>query len=33
MVNYKDILYIFGGSNGVATLNDFWRFSLVNKKW
>jgi hypothetical protein len=33
MVAYKDALYIFGGSNGEVTLNDFWKFSLSNKKW
>lgn len=33
MVGHSDFVYIFGGSNGVFTLNDFWRFSLKNKQW
>lgn len=33
MVGYEGNLYIFGGSNGVNTLDDFWKFSLSTKKW
>ena len=33
MVGYKDSLYVFGGSNGEITLNDFWKFSFTTKKW
>ncbi len=33
MVGYDQCLYVFGGSNGVYTLNDFWKFSLTNKQW
>jgi N-acetylneuraminic acid mutarotase len=33
MVGYSKDLYIFGGSNGVNTLNDFWKFSLSTKQW
>jgi hypothetical protein len=33
MVGNDKNLYIFGGSNGVNTLNDFWKFSLQSKQW
>jgi hypothetical protein len=33
MVEYNDSLLIFGGTNGVQTLNDMWSFSLKNKTW
>jgi len=33
MVDYDKSLYIFGGSNGIYTLNDFWKFSLQSKQW
>lgn len=33
MVEYKGNLLIFGGTNGVKTLNDMWNFNLTSKKW
>ncbi len=33
MVVDNDNLIIFGGTNGQNTLNDFWKFSLTQKKW
>lgn len=33
MVEYNQSLLIFGGTNGVKTLNDMWSFSLQEKKW
>jgi hypothetical protein len=33
MVEYKGNLLIFGGTNGVKTLNDMWTFNLASKKW
>ena len=33
MVADGENLYIFGGTNGNHTLNDFWKFSLTSKKW
>lgn len=33
MVVEGDYLYVFGGTNGQNTLNDFWKFSLSSKRW
>jgi hypothetical protein len=33
MVGHEDALYVFGGTNGIHTLNDFWKFSLKSKTW
>lgn len=33
MVAYKDLLWIFGGSNGSKTLNDFWKFDVKLGQW
>lgn len=33
MVADGGYLYIFGGTNGEHTLNDFWKFHLTSKKW
>lgn len=29
----KDYLYIYAGLNEVSTLDDMWKFSLIDKKW
>lgn len=33
MVAEGGYLYVFGGTNGQNTLNDFWKFSLSSKRW
>jgi hypothetical protein len=33
MVENNGNLIIFGGTNGVKTLNDMWQFDLKVKKW
>ena len=33
MIANNGSLYIFGGTNGQNTLNDFWKFSLSKKQW
>lgn len=33
MVEFDGALWIFGGTNGVKTLNDQWKFDLTTKKW
>ena len=33
MVSESDCLYIFGGSNGEHTMDDFWKFSLNKRSW
>ncbi len=33
MVIHAGSIWLFGGSNGKVTLNDFWRFDFKDKKW
>jgi hypothetical protein len=33
MVLHEGDIWLFGGSNGKQTLNDFWKFDLKAKKW
>lgn len=33
MVEYKENLLIFGGTNGNKTLNDMWYFETNTKSW
>lgn len=33
MVGHENSLYIFGGSNGITTLDDFWKFTIADQKW
>lgn len=33
MVEYNQGLLIFGGTNGVKTMNDMWSFEMKDKKW
>jgi hypothetical protein len=33
LVVYKDSILVFGGTNGVKTLNDMWKFDLKTKTW
>jgi N-acetylneuraminic acid mutarotase len=33
MVVVEDILYIFGGRNETAFMNDFWTFDLLDDTW
>ena len=30
---YKNILYIFGGTNGKSKLKDMWKFDLISRIW
>jgi N-acetylneuraminic acid mutarotase len=32
-VLYREALYIFGGWDGMATLNDLWRYCLLSQTW
>lgn len=33
MVVFRDALWVFGGSNGVRTISDMWKFDLKVGKW
>lgn len=33
MVVHEENIWLFGGSNGKQTLNDFWKFNLKSKQW
>lgn len=33
MVAFRDGLWVFGGSNGIKTISDLWKFDLKLNKW
>ena len=33
MVLVDDKIWVFGGTNGQNTLNDFWKFDCKTNKW
>lgn len=33
MVFHEGSIWLLGGSNGIKTLNDMWKFNLSQNKW